>query len=55
MIRQLTDVDIRKIYNHLADSDTKNIFANRLLFSLTGDIEYIKRVFCTTAEGKRIL
>lgn len=51
-MKQLTDVNIRKIYNCFADSDTRKIFANRLLYSLTGDTEYIKEVICTTAEGK---
>lgn len=50
-MKQLKDADIRKIYSRLADTETKEIFANRLLYSLTGDTQYIKKVICTTLEG----
>lgn len=50
-MKQLRDIDIRKIYSRLADTETKDIFANRLLYSLTGDTQYIKKVICTSPEG----
>ncbi len=44
-------MDIKKIYNALADDESKYIFGNRLLFSLTGDEGYIENVIKTTSEG----
>lgn len=45
-------MDIKKIYNALADEESRDIFANRLLFSLTDDERYIERVIKTTIEGR---
>lgn len=44
-------MDIRKIYNALADDESKYIFGNRLLYSLTGDEGYIENVIKATSEG----
>ena len=44
--RSMTDmVDVtRTIYNHLQDEESKHIFENRLLYTLTGDGRYIRRM-----------
>lgn len=39
--------DITQTYNLLGDKESKEIFANRLLYSLTGDSGYIRKVICT--------
>ncbi|MCM1047763.1 MAG: FkbM family methyltransferase [Clostridiales bacterium] len=44
--------DIMKIYNALADAESRYIFGNRLLFSLTSDEGYIENIIKTTIEGK---
>lgn len=44
--------DIKKIYNALADDESRYIFENRLLFSLTGNEEYTEKVIKTTPEGQ---
>lgn len=41
----------KKIYDALADDESKYIFGNRMLYSLTGDEEYIGNVIKTTSEG----
>lgn len=43
--------DMTKIYERLVDEESKNIFENRLLYSLTEDMEYIYRIVKTTPEG----
>lgn len=42
---------IKTIYDALADDESRYIFGNRLLFSLTGDEGYIEKVIRTTSEG----
>lgn len=39
---------IRNIYAHLGDDESKEIYVNRLLFSLTGDRNYIIRIIQNT-------
>lgn len=36
--------NINYIYQHLGDEESRYIFANRLLFSLTGDYSYMAHV-----------
>ena len=36
--------DIRLIYNSLVDEESKDIFINRLLFSITGDWKYPRNI-----------
>ena len=48
----LNITDIKTTYNCLADEESKFIFENRVLYSLTGDMEYIHRIVKTTPEGK---
>ena len=43
--------DIKMIYEHIGDTGSRAIFADRLLYSLTGNTEYIRRVIGMTAEG----
>lgn len=47
--------NIKQIYDHMADEESKTIFENRLLYSLTGDMKYIFRVTKTTLEGNEVL
>ena len=48
-----TKQDITRIYNALADAESKYIFGNRFLFSLTENKEYMENVIKTTVEGKK--
>lgn len=41
--------NIRNIYSHIGDSVSRNIYANRLLFSLTGDRNYLTEIIKSTA------
>lgn len=45
-------MNIRKIYNALGDEESRYIFSNRLLFSLTGDEGYMERVIKTISGGE---
>lgn len=45
---------IRNIYGHLEDNLSKDIFSDRLMYSLTGDYKYIMELVCRTAKGKEI-
>ncbi len=40
------------IYEKIEDEDSRYIFENRLMYSLTGDYEYIRRIIMNTAAGK---
>ena len=46
---------INEIYSHFQDDYGRNMYANRLLYSLTGDNQYIKKVISMTAEGSMFL
>ncbi len=35
---------VRNIYEHLADEASKHVFSQRLLYSLTGDLSYIRQI-----------
>lgn len=48
-----TKQDIKRIYGVLADAESKYIFENRFLFSLTENEEYMENVIKTTIEGKK--
>ncbi len=48
-----TKQDITRIYNALADAESKYIFGNRFLLSLTENKEYMENVIKTTVEGKK--
>jgi hypothetical protein len=45
---------IQTIYNLLGDDISRDIFANRLMYSLTQDVRYIRNVVCTRDIGKTI-
>lgn len=45
---------IKDIYSHLGDDLSKDIFCNRLIYSLTGDMEYILTIVRNTDEGKEM-
>lgn len=52
MSAYLVDMNImRDIYAHMGDEYLKDMFGNRLLYSLTGDNKYIKNVIKMTKEG----
>lgn len=40
------------IYLHLADDESRKIYVNRVMYSMTGEKEYIKNIIKMTAEGK---
>lgn len=46
--------DISYIYGKIGDDYSREIFANRLLYSLTGEYEYIGRILANTETGRRI-
>lgn len=47
------DVDkIREIYGLLGDDLSKEIYENRLMYSLTGDMKFIRNVVCTIDIGR---
>ena len=43
---------IADIYSRLGDDTSKMIYANRLLYSLTGDQKYLQAIIGMTAEGR---
>lgn len=43
--------EIRTIYGLLQDDISKEIWGGRMLYSLTGDMRYIRKVVCTTEAG----
>ena len=45
---------IIQIYNKIVDEESKDIFINRLLFSITGNHKYITNILLQTNGGKRI-
>lgn len=46
--------EIRTVYNLLADETSKEVFANRLLFNLTGDNKFLRGVISTIKGGEAI-
>ncbi len=46
---------IRKIYDHISDEQSKEIFGNRIMFSLSGDEKYIIDIIKNSPEGKLLL
>lgn len=45
---------IKKIYGLLGDDLSKEIFEKRLMYSLTGDMKFIRNVVCTIPKGREI-
>lgn len=43
---------IKEIYESLGDELSKNIFENRLMYSLTDDMRFIRNVVCSIKKGK---
>lgn len=52
MINRESILKIKNIYNHIANEKSREMFTNRLLFSLTEDEKYMKNVIKMTDEGK---
>lgn len=46
--------DIKNIYSHLGDEESRQIYADRLLFSLTGDRRYMTDIIRNTALYQKI-
>lgn len=46
--------NIQNIYNHLGDEESRKIYADRLLFSLTGDRRYITNIIKNTALYQKV-
>ena len=47
--------EIKEIYSHMGDSVSRQIFTDRLMYNITGDISFIRNIVATTDEGKRFL
>ena len=47
--------DINKIYSHLGNLVSKQIFADRLMYNITDDIHFIRNIVGTTEEGRAFL
>lgn len=43
---------VKNIYNHIANDKSREMYVNRLLFSMTEDEQYIKNVIKMTDEGE---
>ena len=43
---------IKSTYAHLYDEESKQIYINRLLYSVTGEISFIRKIVENTEEGK---
>lgn len=46
--------NIREIYEKIADEESKKIFCDRLIYSLTADREYMRAIIGRTPEGKEM-
>lgn len=44
-------LDVQKIYERISDETSKKIYINRLLYSLTLDIQYIRNIILSTKAG----
>ncbi|MCI8466447.1 MAG: FkbM family methyltransferase [Lachnospiraceae bacterium] len=53
-MEQIQIDQIKEIYHLLGDDISKYIFENRLLYSLTEDVKFIRNIACTTKPGKRL-
>ena len=51
-MEKILSEDIRSIYEKIENEDSKYVFENRFMYSLTGDYEYIRRIVMNTATGK---
>lgn len=43
--------DIKKIYDHLVDEESRDIFCNRLMLSLTGDWKFARNIVGKYLKG----
>lgn len=48
-------IEVKNIYNHFQNDYGRQMYVNRLLYSLTDDNQYIKKVISMTAEGSMFL
>lgn len=46
---------VSTIYNQLQDDVSREIFQNRLMYAMTSDYEYIRRIIFSTVEGDKLL
>ncbi len=45
---------ISQIYNRIKDEQSQYIFENRIMYSLTGDFKYIRKIVLRTLKGKEL-
>ena len=53
-MEQINVEEIEKIYSLLGDETSKDVFTNRLMYSLTGDMKFIRNAVCTIPKGREI-
>lgn len=46
--------NIKEIYSLIKDDTSKTVFENRMMYSLTGDMRFIRKAVCTVNIGKKI-
>lgn len=46
--------EVKEIYDLIGDDISRHIFENRLMYSLTGDMKFIRNVVCTIPKGWEI-
>jgi len=54
MEEQIQTNEIKEIYHLLGDDLSQYIFENRLMYSLTEDMRYLRNIVCTIEKGKEI-
>jgi len=54
MKKQIQTDEIKEIYHLLEDDLSEYIFENRLMYSLTEDMKYLRNIVCTIEKGKEI-
>lgn len=50
---RVSSEEIKSIYEKMEDEESRRIFENRLMYSFTGDYEYIRRIVLNTSIGKK--
>ena len=48
-------VSIEQMLEHMGDTYSKKMYENRLLYSITRNSDYIKRIVEMTVEGKQFV
>lgn len=45
---------VKKIYKNIPEEESKEIYENRLLYSMTGDVSFIQKIISRTPEGRTL-